>query len=153
MKFPMRVITYEGLALPNYPRLLLSWGRFHYKFFFYPDTLNNVIIIKIIKHLLLHLISFLDILILQVAETHGLNHWGHVTHICISKLTITGSDNGLSPGQSDDIIWTNAGILLIGPPRTIVNEIFKIIKTFSFKKMHIKCRQWNGIHFVSASMC
>ena len=42
-----------------------------------------------------------------------LTHWGRVTHICISKLTIIGSDNGLSPGQRQAIIWTNAGTLLI----------------------------------------
>ena len=32
-------------------------------------------------------------------RTHGpaLNHWGRVTHICVSKLTIIGSYNGLSP--------------------------------------------------------
>ena len=27
----------------------------------------------------------------------ALTHWGRATHICISKPTITGSDNGLSP--------------------------------------------------------
>ena len=26
-----------------------------------------------------------------------ITHWGRVTHICISKLTIIGSDNGLAP--------------------------------------------------------
>ena len=40
-----------------------------------------------------------------------LTHWGPVTHICISKQTIIGSDNGLSPGCRRAIIWTNAGIL------------------------------------------
>ena len=44
-----------------------------------------------------------------------LTHWGRVTHICIVKLTVIGSDNGLSPGRRQAIIWTNAGILLIGP--------------------------------------
>ena len=29
----------------------------------------------------------------------SLTHWGRVTHICVSKLTIIGSDNGLSPGR------------------------------------------------------
>ena len=47
-----------------------------------------------------------------------LTHWGRVTHICVSKLTIIGSDNGLSPGRSQAIIWTNAGILLIGDLQT-----------------------------------
>ena len=31
------------------------------------------------------------------------------------QLTIIGSDNGLLPGWHQAIIWTNAGILLIGP--------------------------------------
>ena len=38
-----------------------------------------------------------------------------MTHICVGKLNITGSGNGLSPGRRQDIIWTNAEILLIGP--------------------------------------
>ena len=33
-----------------------------------------------------------------------LTHWGRVTHICVSKLTIIGSDNGLSPGRCQAII-------------------------------------------------
>ena len=44
-------------------------------------------------------------------------------HICICKLTIIGSDNGLSPGQRQAIIWTNGGILLIGPAETKISEI------------------------------
>ena len=36
-------------------------------------------------------------------------------YVCISKLTTIGSDNGLLPGQRQAIIWTNTGILLIGP--------------------------------------
>ena len=36
-----------------------------------------------------------------------------VAHRCVGKLTIIGSDNGLSPGRRQIIIWTNAGILLI----------------------------------------
>ena len=34
-------------------------------------------------------------------------------HICLSKLTIIDSDNGLSPGLRQAIIWINADILLI----------------------------------------
>ena len=36
-------------------------------------------------------------------------------HICVDKLTIIGSDNGLSPGRRQAIIWTSVGILLIEP--------------------------------------
>ena len=28
-----------------------------------------------------------------------LTHWGQGTHVCFSRVTIIGSDNGLSPGQ------------------------------------------------------
>ena len=67
-----------------------------------------------------------------------LTHWGRVTHICVSKLTIIGSDSGLSPGRRQAIIWTNAGILLIGPLGTNFGEILPEIHTFSFKKMHLE---------------
>ena len=67
-----------------------------------------------------------------------LTHWGRVTHICVGKLTIIDSDNGLLPGRHQTIIWTNAGILLIGPLGTHFNGILISIQTFSFKKMHLK---------------
>ena len=70
--------------------------------------------------------------------TKELTHWGRVTHICVNKLTIIGSDNGLSPGRRPAIIWTNAGILLIGPLGTNFSEILIEIRAFSFKKMHLK---------------
>ena len=61
-----------------------------------------------------------------------------MTHICVGKLTIIGSDNGLSPGRRQAIIRTNAGILLIGTLGTNFSEILSEIHTFSFKKMHLK---------------
>ena len=67
-----------------------------------------------------------------------LTHWGRVTHICVSILIIVGSDNGLSPDWCQAIIWTNAGILLIGPLGTNFGEILFAIYKFSFKKMHLK---------------
>ena len=63
-----------------------------------------------------------------------LTHWGWVTHICVSKLTIIGSDNDLSTGRRQVIIWNNAGILLI---RTF-SEILSEIRAFWFKKMYLK---------------
>ena len=67
-----------------------------------------------------------------------LTHWGQVTHICVSKLAIISSDNGLLPGQRETIIWTNAGILLIGPLGTNFIDIWIEIQIFSFRKMHLK---------------
>ena len=69
----------------------------------------------------------------------ALTHRGRVTHICVANLTIIGSDNGLSPGRRQAIIWTNAGILFIGPPGPPnFSEILIEILTFSFKKMRLK---------------
>ena len=56
-----------------------------------------------------------------------------MTHICVSKLTIIGSDNGLSPERRQAIIWTSVGILLIGPLGTNFSEILIKIQTFSLK--------------------
>ena len=67
-----------------------------------------------------------------------LTHWGRVTHICVSKLTIIASDNGLVPGWRQAIIWTKAGILLIGPPGTNFSEILIEIHIISFNKIQLK---------------
>ena len=61
-----------------------------------------------------------------------------MTHKCISKLTIIGSDKGLSPDRRQAIIWTNAGLLLIRTLGTNFSEILIKILTFLFKKMRLK---------------
>ena len=61
-----------------------------------------------------------------------------MTHICVSTLTIIGSDNDLSPGRRQAIIWTNAGILLIRTLGTNFSEIFSEIRAFPFMEMHLK---------------
>ena len=61
-----------------------------------------------------------------------------MTHICVSKLAIIASDNGLSPGRRQAIIWTNAGLLLIGTLGTNFSEILCKVHTFSFKKINLK---------------
>ena len=59
-----------------------------------------------------------------------LTDWGRATQICVSKLTIIGSDNGLSPDRHQAIIWTNAGLMLIGPLGTNFSEILIEILAF-----------------------
>ena len=61
-----------------------------------------------------------------------------MTHICVGNLTINGSDNGLSLGRHQAIIWTNAGILFIRTLGTYFSEDLIEILTFSFKKMRLK---------------
>ena len=67
--------------------------------------------------------------------TSELTHWGWVTHIWVSKLTIIGLDNGLLPGWCQAIIWTNAGIWLIEPLETEFNGI--LINSYIFIKEDI----------------
>ena len=59
-------------------------------------------------------------------------------HICVNKLTMIGSDNGVSLDRRQAIIWTNAASLWIGPLETNFSEILIEILTFSFKKMRLK---------------
>ena len=69
--------------------------------------------------------------------TLKLTNWGRVTHICVSKLTIIGSDYGLSPDLRQAIIWTNAEILLIEPLGTSFRANLSKIDIFSFKKINL----------------
>ena len=84
---------------------------------------------------------------------HFLTQWGRVMHIWVGKLTTIASDNGLSPGRHDAIIWNNAGILLIGPLGINLSEILIEIQTFHWRKYIWKCCLWNVGHFVWATMC
>ena len=68
----------------------------------------------------------------------SLTHWGKVTHMNVKKLIIIDSDNGLVSGRRQAVIWTNAGILLIGPLAANFTEILIVMYTFSFKKMLLK---------------
>ena len=67
-----------------------------------------------------------------------LTHWGRVTHICVRKLTIIDSDNGLSPGRRQAIALTNDGISIIEPLETNFSEILIGIQTIYLKKMRLK---------------
>ena len=101
--------------------------------------------------------NILNVLMKQVCEWTGgqatLTHWGRVMHICFSKLTIIGSDNGLAPTRCQAIIWTNDGILFIGPFGTNFNEILIKIYTFSFKKMHLKKAIWKMANILPQPQC
>ena len=46
-------------------------------------------------------------LIFRQRMKYSLTNWGRLTHICVSKLSIIVSDNGLSPDRRQAIIWTN----------------------------------------------
>ena len=69
---------------------------------------------------------------------YNLTNWGRATHICVRKLTIIASDNGLSPGRREAIIWNNARILSIGLLGTNFSQILNEILIFFFKKMRLK---------------
>ena len=105
-----------------YPRYSYEYSEFYLIWSYKGLGLNEVLCIKLPS----------------ISKDLLLTHWARVTHICISKLTIIGSDNGLSPSWRQAIIWTNAGILLIRPLGTNFSEILIAISAFSCKKMHLK---------------
>ena len=74
--------------------------------------------------------DYVSTLFKYVIISFHLTQWGWVMHICIGKLTNIGSDNGLSPGWHQAIIWTNVGILLFRPLGTNFSEIVIEIQTF-----------------------
>ena len=86
-------------------------------------------------------------------RTMWLTDWGQVTHLCVSHLTIIGSDNGLSPGRRQAIIWINDGILLIAPLGTKFSEILSKCIYFHPRRCICKCRLRNVGPFFSVSMC
>ena len=114
-----------------------QWGtrnqciQFHSKFTFIDKSHRKMILNVIFTIMYSWIYKFYQ-------QPPTLTHWGRVTHIWTGKLTIIDSDNGLSPGWHQAIIWTNAGILLIGPLRTNFSKISIQIHIFSFKEMHLK---------------
>ena len=66
-------------------------------------------------------------------------------YICINKLTIIGSDNGLLPGQRQPVIWTIDGILLIVPSGTNYIEILIEIHTFFIQEDAFKNVVWKKV--------
>ena len=90
----------------------------------------------------------------KVWNVHNLlvTHWGWVTHICVDNQTIIGSDNGLLPDRRQAIIWTNAGILLIGPLGTNFNEIlikiYTVIEENAFENV-----AWKMVVILSRPQC
>ena len=84
-----------------------------------------------------YMLSINDEMLLTLVRKCVITHWGQVTHICVRKLINIGSDNGLSPGRCQTMIWTNAEILLIDPLGTNFSGILIGIQTFSFKKIHL----------------
>ena len=82
-----------------------------------------------------------------------LTHCDRTTHGCDGYLTIIDSDNGFSPGRRQAIIWTDAGIFLIGPLGTNFGESLVEIHTFSFKQMHLKMSSRKWRQFFSRRQC
>ena len=88
------------------------------------------------------------------SDPRALTHWGRATHICVSEITIIGTDNGLSPGRHQAIIWINAGLLQIGHLGKASMIFFIKTHTFSLKKIHLIMSPGKLRPFlVSASMC
>ena len=73
-----------------------------------------------------------------------------MTYICISKLTIIGSDNGLLPEQRQAIILTKAGLLLIGLNKH--QRTFNRNSNILIQENSLTMSSAIGIHFVLDSV-
>ena len=157
LKCLSRMVISRGCGVTSLsllPPTLLSAPSLPLSLYMYIIYIVNVLMIVYVY------ITYCSMILIRSDEAHisrlkwffGLTHWGRVTHLCVSKLATIGSNNGLSPGRRQTIIWTNAGILLIGPLGTNLSEILSEIHTFSLKKMHLKMssRKWRP--FCSASI-
>ena len=83
------------------------------------------------------------------AET---DHWGRVTHNCVGKLTIIGSDNGLSPDKplSEPVLGYIVNWILENKLQWNINRnLYVFIHENAFENVVRKL----GDIFVSASMC
>ena len=65
-----------------------------------------------------------------------LSHWGRMMHICVSKIIIIGSNNGLTLGrrQAMNQFWN----IVNWSFRHKLSKIVIEMHTFSFNKMHLK---------------
>ena len=136
----------------------LTWWTPHISF---RGFINYLILCPCVRYVKQHFGRKGDARSASVMKKRHLTHWGRVTHICISKLTIIGSDDGVTPSPCQAIIWTTAGISLIGSLGTNFSEIFIEIYTFSFKKIHLKTsspqyancwhKQWRVMRSVAIS--
>ena len=72
-----------------------------------------------------------------------------MTNICVSKLTIIGSDNGLSPGRHQPIIWTNTGLLISGTVQTYFRKIFLFLRKWFSKRHFVEGRSYTRIGWVA----
>ena len=70
---------------------------------------------------------------LNVKQSMWLTHWGRVPHICVNKLTMIVSDNCLSPGRRQAVMWSNPGIFFNG---TNLRDISIKIHIFFHSRLH-----------------
>ena len=147
INFPNQCLPYEHLSVYIYHVLTLTGlrsdaRRFISYYFHEYECLSVSFFICAYSTSIRGLVAILigvNIICLYIHKDFlHLTHWGRATHICVSKLTIIGSDNGLSPGRRQAIIWTIVGILLIGTSGTNFNEILSETHTFSFKNISLK---------------
>ena len=75
-------------------------------------------------------------------------------HKCVNKPTSIGSDNGLSPGRRQAIIWTNVGMLInIGPLGTKPSKIFVKILYIAIQENGFENIVWKMAAILSWPQC
>ena len=116
-------IIYISTRLTRFTSYALNYWFMYYSLSFL-DIETKTHILEILRHGKLLLEDYQTRFIQQELSLDGpLTHWRRATHICVSKLTIIGSDNGVSPSRRQAIIWINAVKSLIRPLGINFSEI------------------------------
>ena len=95
LSFRDRLITKRVQSTSSLPRLVFKWIWFRLRHQQYHFTLPTTK-------------TFMRNFACMWKMTGLLTRLGRVTHICVCKLSVIGSDNSLSPPRCQAIIWTNA---------------------------------------------
>ena len=126
---------------------------FLYNYIHYMQICSSLYLSALNMHLIAHFGSAVNVVCLDYHLDYItvwfmlLTHWGRLTHMCFGNLTIIGSDNGLSPGRHQAIIYTTAGIVLIGPVGTNFSKIMDIL--FWLRGFVLRLRPWLQHHILS----
>ena len=128
----------DKILLPfilGWRKVYSNWMRIKQRCYLYPEIKSLFISPCNTKSVIFKQISRIGTSSISCQIAIRITQWVWVTHICVNKLTTIGSDNCLSPGRRQAIIWITAGIKPFG---INISQILVEIYTFSFRKMHLK---------------
>ena len=147
----------------NNEETTIEWYKYKFRVCCPQISINNLTaekfnILILVKNVDFFVIQWI-IIMQSFCKGFELTNWDRVMHICVIKLTMTGSDNGLSPGRRQAIMKTQCWNSVNLTPR---NKLQWNYNRYTYKHFHLKIhlkksirkyRLENGGHLFLASMC